>query len=618
MTTTYTPTTQPLQSPEDCGFETIMEPTRAKEALAQATAKNSDGTYKYPHIALDFETTSLRPSDGYVRLTVLKTDDFHYVFDHAFCGSFESLCPLFIGPAYIAFYHQFEMRWFDEYCYREATIYDVGIMKKVVRGGGTYGLAQMARYDLKVYMSKDLQMSGWDRPTLSRAQYEYNAYDGEVTWDLFKLWFSKMNAGHWRGFHNINDAARGNMEMEDTGMLLDVENHQKLVDMWELNRATAEWYLRKHTDESVITNLGSNKQVGEFLKTVYDKATIAAWPKTAKTEAMQIDKAALVTAANRSPYPLNRWLAALVIYRYYAKYLSTYGDTLLFKQRDDGKITYRLNLAAAKTTRYSSSKINIQNVPRKTAVRRSFKAAVPGNNIIVADYSGIEVRTIAELSGDKQLIRDTIYGNVHATGASLINNIHEDDFLEVLADKDHKLNAKYRGYRQVAKVFTFRLIYGAGVGALANSLHSTDEYAQEAVNAWAAKYPRAYGYREGVYSKMTGTGVIDVVDGSTIYVTKNDRAMPIAANYPVQAAAAKVMYRAIFHTHELMDEEQVDGTLCASVHDELLLQATPADSEIALDCLEEGMKRGWLDVFPNTDTHNLLESAIGDNWSCKA
>ena len=90
--------------------------------------------------------------------------------------------------------------------------------------------------------------------------------------------------------------------------------------------------------------------------------------------------------------------------------------------------------------------------------------------MILADYSGIEVRVLAEISGDEQLKHDCIYGNVHGEGAALINNLDPDEFMAVLDDKSHRYFYRYKELRNNAKVFTFRLTYGAGLGGLSLSL----------------------------------------------------------------------------------------------------------------------------------------------------
>ena len=483
----------------DIDYEIIGEPERAKEVLASFS-----NDYVY---ALDFETTELTPEEGIVRITTVWNESVAYVFDHMFCGSFESLCKHFIGPTYIVMNAGFELKWFDAFCYGEVECWDVNIMRRSVMGGGyPNSLADLCKFDLKIDLDKTFQVGGWDDPRLTDHQYRYAAYDGYVTWELFRIWNDRMDDDHWNGFHVVNDCWRGNIEMERTGLRLDSAYHMSVIKRWMLKRDTAMRYVRKYTDEETLANIASNKQIGEFLKVTLDEQSIAHWPVTGKLKQLKITRATLTTAANRAPYPLNRWMAAVVIVRFHNKYLSTYGIDLVNMQNRLGKVRYRLNVAQAITGRYSSSAINVQNLPRAPYVRRSFLPPRKVDRLVLADYSGIEVRVAAEISGDETLKQDCIYGNVHGTGAALIQKIPEDDFLGVLEDKSHKLNARYRNWRQDAKVFTFRLLYGAGVGALANSLRSTDKIAHEAVTRWAERYPQAYNIRYTHFDQINHDG----------------------------------------------------------------------------------------------------------------
>jgi DNA polymerase I-like protein with 3'-5' exonuclease and polymerase domains len=241
--------------------------------------------------------------------------------------------------------------------------------------------------------------------------------------------------------------------------------------------------------------------------------------------------------------------------------------------------------------------------------------------LTLADYKGIEVRVLAELSQDKKLLEDSIYGDVHAASCAQLFNHDPQWVRDVLASEGEGKYSNVYGMikeqRTVAKGFSFQLTYGAGPDALSDVLKCTYDEAVEAVSKWAALYPDAYGYRHIMFDAMNVDGFIPTTDGRTIFVPKWDRSMPVAANYPIQSAAASVMYRAVYHTHRLFRERDIPAYLAASVHDELLCQAERPYAEEAMATQIEGMTQGWLDIFPNTDLHNLLDSAIGDTWAAK-
>jgi DNA polymerase I-like protein with 3'-5' exonuclease and polymerase domains len=589
--------------------------------------------------ALDFETTSLFPWDGgVIRLTIITDDTGTVVIDHFKSLPFTDIADAIAMRKWAVYNAGFEGRWIDYHTeggeYDSAVdLLDVQFLRKAKMGGGPSSLAIEAKKALKIDLDKAMQNSGWHQDVLSPEQKRYAAMDGVVTWAILQKWQAELSDGQIDGAFIMNDAWRGNVMMEMCGLQLDVTYHRKLLKLWTLKRDTAERYLRKFTPKSVINNLNSGAQVGKFIMSVLDDKSRAEWPLTGKKKEPATTREVLTVAANKAPYPFSRWLGALVVLNKMNKYISTYGEKLITKQEMSGKVSSRFNMAQAITCRYSSSDSNLQNIPNQPVVRRSFVTKdypTSRDKIIIADYKSIEVRVLAEVSGDKMLLHDAIYGDVHSRSASAIFKIDFDEFTKVLKEKDPndetRLNSKYDNIRPLyksmrtrAKAFTFQLLYGAGFGALGIALRCSDEEAAHAVEAWAQTYPDAYHYRHVMFDHMERTGYLPVVDGRTIFVFRDERTIPVAANYPIQGAAASVMYRAIYHVERLIRERELYNTiLAATVHDELLMYAKIYESEKALEVLEEGMKLGWLDIFPGTDTNNLADGAIGDTWADKS
>jgi len=613
------------RSTGQCEYVTSVE--RAKELLASVS-----------EAALDFETTALSPRDGEIRLTSVCNDDVHFIIDHFFLEHFEEYVDLVADPNKIWWVYnaKFETTWVDQYDPTESSvIYDVDFAKKAKMGGMPSKLAWLAR-DIGVVMSKDEQLSDWCAPQLTKSQIDYAGFDSYVTWELKKHWWdTELTDDHKRGFHVFNDAVRATVEAERTGLVLDAEYHSTLVEIWKLKHATFERYLRKWTPPSIIKNLRSNPQVGRFLERELPEALLRVWPRTEKRGELQLDGKYLRAVSRRVSYPMSRWLAALAGYKYYSKYLNTYGETLLTVQQMRGKITSRFNVAQAATGRYSSSSSNLQNIPRKPVVRRSFSIARPsvakhvpensplvGNKLMcLADYSGIEVRVLAELSGDATLMHDVIYGDVHSASACQIYGHDLEYFLDALKSggegKYAKVYPVFKEQRSVAKGFTFQLTYGAGPSALSDVLRCTFDEAVDAITKWAECYPKAYGYRDIMFDEMNATGLLPVCDGRTIYVRKSDRSMPVAANYPIQGAAASVMYRAMYHVRERFVDHGLDAYIAATVYDELISYAHVDHAEKAMEQQIAGMIEGWLDIFPNTSTDNLVDFKIGTSWADK-
>lgn len=606
-------TIPPYEKCQELNFEVVFCPKRARE-IAAIVAESGKSH------ALDFETTGANPQEGEVRLTTIYGPAFQGVLDHWHCGSFASLSEdLADCEPWFVYYAKFEGRWFDHATEDpRVELYDVGLMDKAVIGGYGYSkLAYMVKRDLGISLPKDEQNSNWAADEITLDQYRYAYRDGRYTYELAVYWLNEMDDGQWRGFNVLNDAWRGTAEMEDCGMMLDIEYHKWLIAMWTRRRDTAIKVLRRWVGEDIISNLNSKKQIGTFIGSMLDDASYAAWPKTSKKEELKTDKKVLQQASFRSPYPFSRWLAALMVYNRASKYLSTYGEKLVTIQERAGRIRAKLNMAQAVTGRYSSSSPNLQNIPRSALVRRSF-VAPKGATFVLADYSGIELRVLAEDAGDETLKHDVIFSNVHAQSAAQLYHMDFDEVMERLEAKDKVV----KELRSKAKSFSFQLTYGAGYSALAVVLRCSDDEAQEYIKRWAARYSKAYNYRNTRFDEMqSNSGMLRLRSGRTIRVPKEDRTLPVASNYPIQGAAADVMYRAIYHCERMLwkawKAKGVVARMCVTVHDELLLLTTPEWAEEAKEILEAAMKQGWLDIFPDTPTDNLVEAAIGGSWADK-
>ncbi len=576
--------------------------------------------------AIDFETTSLYPSAGRVRLSNIAGPVCEergvdaIVIDHDKSIDFYDCALLMAKTPWACFNVLFEGRWFDYNTDgdRLVDLRDVGLMSKAKLGGRPLSFKQQVLRDLEIELEKDEQNSDWSAPDLTPEQIDYAGKDGFYTYALYEKWAAILEEdGLEEGFWTLNDAWRGTAAMEDAGFPIDVDYHKKLIRMWTLRRDAAEAALRRFTPPSLIENLRSKKQLSDFLKTVFDADTIEGWPLAGSGKAGQLDltRATLRQASYRAPYPLSRWLAALMVFNRADKYLGTYGDKLVNIMELRGAIFARFNIAQAITGRYSSSEPNLQNIPRSQLVRRSFTAPM-GEVLVLADYSGIELRVLAEISDDDQLRHDVIYGDVHGENAALIFDLDRDAFFAALAAKDPRA----KEMRAKAKAFSFQLTYGAGNGALALVLRCSDDAAAEHVMKWAARYPKAYGFRQTMFERMRHTGFLPA-GARTIYVPRDGRTMPVASNYPIQGAAANVMYRAVYHMDDYFYRNRKlltpRSTIVAAVHDELLSKTLPKYADHVHEAQRTLMTRAWLDVFPGSSTDNLLESAIGDNWAAK-
>lgn len=574
--------------------------------------------------ALDFETTSLRPIDGRVRLAQLRNANLRCIIDFdQIPGGFVACAPLFtgLGP-WVVFNSGFEMRWFLA-AGVTPYIVDVGHLRRARMGGGRFSLADMVLWDLEQTLEKTEQVSNWAAPELTQSQLDYAMKDADVTFELWELWKGKTTAAHDRAAQLLDDMTTAVIEMEDAGMLLDRRAHAELVRRWEQIRDELAAQVRVLIPESEVPNLNSNPQFSDFFSRIFPDQILAAWPKTEKTNQLEISGEALAKMAGLFPgTPIETALDTLSRYRKIQKYISSFGQTVIdtAARAPDGRVRARFNVGAARTCRFSSSGPNLQQVPRdkklfasdedQTRVRKSF-IAPPGSLLVSYDYSAIEMRVLALLSGDDQLLHDVVFGDVHSEVAAVIAG--------------HKIDKKTpegKAARSAAKGVSFGIIYGSAAGGLSITMRTTIENAQHYIDFWAARYPRAYAYRFLMQEEAKSTGFLSMNDGGTIYLGKRNADLPKCANYPVQRAALSVMARAIALHKASLDRLRGSGKLdrqrtllLATIHDALIDEAREDQAEIVKRTMAADMTQAYLDFFPGAPADNLIEGGTGPNWA---
>jgi DNA polymerase I len=572
---------------------------------------------KEGHTALDFETTSLVPAEGRVRLVSLCNKKVHALVDFdRIKGGFRKCAKLFEGGTWIVFYSGFEKRWFMD-AGADVACPDVGYLRRAILGGGKFKLMNIALWDLGIDMSKEEQVSDWGAKVLTQSQLDYAYFDADVTWQLWRHWADQADAGHWDGFRMLDNMVPAIIEMETSGMTLDTKTHRKLIANWETVKVERIKRIRKLVGEDEVTNLNSGPQWSDYFAAGLPDDFLAVWPRTEKTGQLSMTTETLKLMASYCPgTPLETAFDALSEYKTISKYLSSFGETLIdFAAKSKGnRIHANFNIGAAKTCRFSSSKPNLQQMPRDrdligqaTSVRTSFVAGL-GRRLVSLDYSGIELRVLALLSGDTQLLSDMVEGDVHAEVAAVIAG-HKID----------KTTKKGKAARQAAKGVSFGIIYGSGAGGLATTMRCPVGTAQDYIDFWQDRYPDAFQLRYDMMEEVTQTRRIRCVDGGSIYMGRQPD-LPKCANYPVQRAALSVMAAAIVRHKNTLDHVRLHGKqkmtrMLSTIHDALIDEAAKIDARPCLKLMEEDMIAGYLDVFPGAPIDNLVEGGIGLNWA---
>lgn len=567
--------------------------------------------------ALDFETTSLAPADGRVRLVSLCNKKARYVVDFdQIKGGFRAVAPMFHKGHWVVFNAGFELRWFIDAGAPKTICLDVGYVRRAVLGGGRFSLAQMAEWDLDIPMDKTQQNSNWNDPALTKEQLDYAFIDAYRTWQLWQHWGSRADDRHMSGFAMMNDMVPAVIEMEDTGVLLDMKRHRELVKHWEGIRDDKVATIRSLVGEDEVENINSDTQWSDYFAKLMPPENLRAWPRTEKSGQLSMTSEILRNLAGACPgTPLETFFDALADYKKISKYLSSFGEPLITKATlsRDKRIRARFNIGAAKTCRFSSSGPNLQQVPRdtellgeKTSVRQSFVAGM-GRQLVSLDYSAIELRVLALLSNDAQLLEDVVFGDLHAEVASFGAGRKIDK--SVPADKE---------LRTKAKAVSFGIIYGSAAAGLSLTMRTTVAKAQAYIDFWADRYTNAFDYRNKMMSEAQRTRHIRCVDGGTIYMGKRPD-LPKCANYPVQRAAMAVLAKALKRHKATMDAERAAGRqrmtrILATIHDALIDEAGKKDASACYDLMMNDMIEGYLDVFPGAPIEHLVEGGVGPNW----
>ena len=563
--------------------------------------------------ALDFETTCLVPAEGRARLVSLCNDKCQYLVDFdKISGGFRRAAHLFGSGSWVVYNAKFENRWFLGSGVRVDCL-DVGNLRRAILGGGNFALKQVLLWDLDHDMDKEQQTSDWGAPKLTQKQLDYAYSDAHWTWQLWRYWAQQADEGRWRAFRVLNDMVPAVIEMETSGMLLDVENHRKLVKKWTQVRASKITRIRKMVSEDEVANINSDTQWSDYFALKMPDAYLAVWPRTEKTGQLSMKVETLRKIAGAVPgTPLEIFLDALSGYKTISKYLTSFGEPPITKSElsADKRIRARFNIGAAKTCRFSCSSPNLQQIPRDrellgelTSVRRSFVAGT-GRRLVSLDYSGIELRVLALLSGDEQLLEDMVEGDIHAEVATVIAG--------------HPIDRTTTAGR-AAKGVSFGIIYGSSAAGLSATMRCPINKAQEYIEFWQGRYPAAFNFRYDRMDEVAATRNLRMVDGGTVYMGKKSD-MQKCANFPVQRAGLSIMARAITRHKNSLDIERAKGKqrqtrMLSTIHDALIDEAAVTDTKRCLVIMGKDMVAGYLDMFPGAPIGNLVAGGIGPSWA---
>ena len=354
--------------------------------------------------------------------------------------------------------------------------------------------------------------------------------------------------------------------MEDAGIAVDIGYLEELGESLRDRLATYEKKIYEAAGEPF--NVNSTLQLREVL---FDKLGLPVIKKTPKG-APSTDAAVLQKLADEHPVAEH-----LLHYRELEKLRSTYVDGLLPLVAEDGRIHCIFNQTGAATGRVSSERPNMQNIPVRSeegrTIRRAF-VAPPGTTFVVADYSQIELRILAHLSGDSGLVEAFTTGqDIHTATAARVWDVPLE---EVDAD-----------LRRRAKVINFGLLYGMEAYGLAQRLEIGTDEAKEHMDAYFAQFPEVAAFMEGIVDRARDTGFTTTLLGRRRYLPElssgnfriRQMGERMALNAPIQGSAADIIKKAMIALQGELEGRAMRTSMLLQVHDELVIEAPDDELE---------------------------------------
>lgn len=367
----------------------------------------------------------------------------------------------------------------------------------------------------------------------------------------------------------------------------------------ELGKRLLELEAEAHELAGQPFNLGSPKQLGEILFEKLELPVIKKTPKGAPSTAEDV----LVELALDYPLP-----QLLLEYRSLSKLKSTYTDKLPeMINATTGRIHTSYHQAVAATGRLSSADPNLQNIPIRTQEGRRIRQAFiapQGYKIVAADYSQIELRIMAHLSGDAGLLAAFTEGrDVHSATASEVFEV--------------PLDAVSGEQRRKAKAINFGLIYGMSAFGLAKQLHLGRHEAQEYIDRYFERYPGVADYMDRTRAVAREQGYVETLFGRRLYLPEiNARnkmrvqaAERTAINAPMQGTAADIIKRAMLTVDDWLQQGESDTRMIMQVHDELVFEVPSAE----VDPMREHICR-LMSEAAQLSVPLLVEAGVGNNW----
>ena len=489
----------------------------------------------------------------------------------------------------------------------EGAMFDTMIAHYLLNPDGRHGmdyLSEMYLNYIPVSIESIIGKKGKNQGTFRDAdlltQTEYAAEDADVTFQLYELFAPQLKK------ENLEDLffkvemplmeVLAKMELE--GVSLDKNWLEKESIDLENDLRNLEKTIFEISGEEF--NMNSPKQLGEIL---FEKMQLD--PKAKKTKTGQYATSEDVLQKLSGKHEI---IKHILEYRTYQKLKSTYVDALPLQiDKTDNRVHTNFSQTTAATGRLASVNPNLQNIPIRTLRGQQIRGAFvanPGNKIISADYSQIELRLIAEISNEENMIKAFQDGeDIHASTASKLFKIPLEEVTKT--------------QRSQAKTVNFGILYGQGAFALAEQTGLSRTEAKEMIASYYETYPKLKKFMADQVTKAQDLGYVETIlkrkrhlkDINSANFVVKAHAERNAVNAPIQGSAADVIKLAMIKIDEKLTEQNLKTKMLLQVHDELLFEAPIDEVESAKILIKTEMENAF-----ETKVPLLVEVGVGDNW----
>lgn len=453
---------------------------------------------------------------------------------------------------------------------------------------------------LETLIGKKGKNQGTFRSLSVEEQTNYAAEDADITWQLYEIFAPQLKKENLEDlFFKVEmPLMKVLAKMELEGVSLDRKwLEQESIDL-ENDLRELETKIFEFAD--VEFNINSPRQLGEIL---FEKLKLD--PKAKKTKTGQYATGEDILQKLSAKHDIIKYILE---YRTYQKLKSTYVDALPLQiDKDDNRVHTNFSQTTAATGRLASVNPNLQNIPIRTLrgkqIRGAFVAG-SGKKIISADYSQIELRLIAEISNEENMILAFQNGeDIHVSTAARLFNVPLDEVTKT--------------QRGQAKTVNFGIIYGQGAFALAEQTGLSRTEAKQMIESYFENYPRLKKYMGEQVQKAQELGYVETIlnrkrhlkDINSANFVVKAHAERNAVNAPIQGSAADVIKLAMIKIDEKLKAQNLQTKMLLQVHDELLFEAPVDEVEMVKQLIKTEMESAF-----ETKVPLLVEVGVGDNW----